>query len=183
MNLYEFDKRASSEPPQLELRFSYFGYDCAIIKRPFIWDELYRCGYVNITNAPAEKANDDNYLYHEIECHGGITYVGDGMYPAFCDLARPGQKWIGFDCMHAEDRYDPKSTLFCVKELMSIVRQLIGLERFYTEEAAKNTLLALAVFGLPLREVIEKCGLSDELQAFRKELHVEKVIIYEEDNE
>lgn len=86
---------------------------------------------LNATEGERIRASPDIVL----ECHGGLTYSGDGDYPVPSD----GLWWFGFDCAHYNDApvvrgpYDTDDYLFgktvrsldfCVAQCESLARQI-----------------------------------------------------------
>ena len=63
----------------------------------------YRCGYVIISDAVADKLRSKLFTPDVIECHGGITFnknISEN------DKLTPPGWWIGFDCAHSGDSPD-----------------------------------------------------------------------------
>ncbi len=115
------------------------GYRCVVVMTRM----GHRCGYVGITpmhrlhGAPDKhpsktstgicKVNPSDPVGTILEIgkthasigyaagvHGGITYAKGGAdYPIESD---ENLWWFGFDCDHAEDRQNPKSLEFCIKQ-------------------------------------------------------------------
>ena len=111
----------------IESIFFYKGYQCAIISFKtdpalFLFQNecpnKYYCGYVKVPFwHPAYKVNYNNL---DIQCHGGLSYSDEKL------IGVNGIGWwIGFDCAHAEDTYNPKDINFVVKECKKISDQLM----------------------------------------------------------
>lgn len=89
----------------------------------------HRCGYVEVPIQSIEEID----VYDDIDCHGGITYCGSGI--SYTDngvmvfINEDGMAYIGFDCAHYEDLFDPKDTDFCIKECKHIIDQIVKEEK------------------------------------------------------
>lgn len=92
--------------PVVEKKFTYKGYDCAVLFQPM----GFRTGYVRIP----EKHPWFNKPYNElgVACHGGLTYGRP--YLVNVSDESEGHYWIGFDCGHYGDAndYDTTTKLF-----------------------------------------------------------------------
>ena len=64
----------------------------------------WRCGYVKIPKGHKyyEATVGGDYDSIPVNCHGGLTFAG-----GLKTVGKSGA-WIGFDCIHLGDAYDPK---------------------------------------------------------------------------
>lgn len=68
-------------------------------------DMGFRCGYVALP--PEHIANDCQEDYPEYDVHGGVTFFDENHFSeAFFGEDACKDKWIGFDCGHAQDFND-----------------------------------------------------------------------------
>ena len=77
--------RTNQDKKQWQDEFS--GYPCRIVRTGL----GHLCGYVGVP--PDHPAFEEHYDEVDVECHGGLTYVG------FSQRVW----WLGFDCAHSGD--------------------------------------------------------------------------------
>lgn len=112
----------------IEKRWVYKDHLCLIILRDCGYTGFkstnYRCGYVVLNEY---EKSDFSFYENNINVYGGITFA-DSLDSILSDeqqtLFDPNLFAIGFDCLHYEDRENPKSLEFCVHECEQIVDQL-----------------------------------------------------------
>lgn len=106
----------------IESVFEYRGFKCVVA----LMSLGHRCGYVGIPKD--HELYGKNYNNILLNCHGGLTYSGDG-YPL-----DDGNWYIGFDCAHWGDGkdYDALEKYFgqC-KEVMEHVKSYKMLDEKY----------------------------------------------------
>ncbi len=119
---------------ELAKKFQYKNHRCLVLdhtvdkyEKEFGFEPYY-CGYVRLNEG--SKFVGTKYDDIPIECHGGLTY---GRYPdgtwAPDEYMEEGEYWIGFDCNHARDKREHCNLEYVIGECMSIVDQLVELER------------------------------------------------------
>lgn len=110
--------------------FTYYGYKCAIMEFAdnddlgffqFNYPKKYYCGYVLLP--PYHPYYEEKYDDIKIKCHGGLTFSSHN----FLGKEYPGW-WIGFDCAHEDDVFNPKNINFVEQECKNIVEQLMKVE-------------------------------------------------------
>ena len=105
---------------EVEKKFVYNGYNCAVVKLGMDFDKPWRCGYVELKdNSLTEE--EAEYL---IDCHGGITFYGE-REPLGLGLS------IGFDCNHIElaDTLESCTLDYCINQCKKIADQLDHLDK------------------------------------------------------
>jgi hypothetical protein len=73
----------------------------------------YHCGYIEVTKEELDSYDYDNEDSDKIDCHGGITFSGEGDF---------GKYYIGFDCNHWADTIEECSVDYCIKQCKSIIK-------------------------------------------------------------
>lgn len=119
----------------LEKKDTYRGLEYFVIHHYFSKLTHHRCGYIITNRTMVDKLGLDT-----IDCHGGITFCGwrinytklgdrktvdsfndrDVTHEVHNDLI-----FIGFDCAHGEDLFNPKSLDFCIDQCKHIIDQLV----------------------------------------------------------
>lgn len=90
----------------IESRFIEAGLGCLIMVNPSL---LTRAGYVRIPQDHPFTQIEDRSIYANelcgLEVHGGVTFFGDILIE---DSEEDSGLYIGFDCAHLGDAYDPE---------------------------------------------------------------------------